>query len=119
MSSRSTFIAAQLRQKAVLWINPVLDGFGGRNFAAGVEIDCRWEDRQELFVDSEGRQVLSRAVVYIDRDVQVHDFLFLGELTDLASGEDEPFSNADAYEIRSYQKIVSLDLAKTVRTAWL
>lgn len=119
MSLRSTVLLDQLQQTAVLWTNPILDGFGGRTFDDGIEIQCRWEQRQELFVDAAGREVLSRAVVYIDRDVAVHDYLFLGELVDLASGEDEPFGNADAFEVRAFKSVPSLDATRHVRMAWL
>lgn len=119
MTHRSSVLIDQLQQTAVLWTNPVLDGFGGRTFDDGIEIACRWENRQELFVDAQGRQVLSRAVVFVDRDIAVHDFLFLGELSDLASGEDQPFTNTNAFEVRAYKSIPSLKADRHVRTVWL
>lgn len=119
MSSRSTIQRDQLRQTAVLWQNPVLDGFGGRTFDHGIEIPCRWEQKSELFTDFEGRQVLSKAVVYVDVDLVVHDFLYLGTIEDLAEVGVQPFDLAEAFEVRAYKKIPNNDATRFVRTAWL
>ena len=119
MSSRSTILTDQLRQTAVLWQNPVPDGFGGQTFGHGVEIKCRWEEKQELFVDFAGRTVLSRAVVYVDRDLQPHDYLYLGTNEDLATVGIQPFDVAAAFEVRAFKKVPNIDATRFVRTAWL
>jgi hypothetical protein len=119
MSSRSTILADQLQQTAVWWANPVLDGFGGRTFDHGVDIRCRWEQKQELFVDAQGQRVLSRAVAYVDRDLSVHDYLYLGTLEDLVTVGIQPFEVAEAFEVRAFKKIPSRDATRFVRTAWL
>jgi len=36
-----------LRQTAVYWGSPVNDGYGGKTFAAPVEVQCRWMIKQE------------------------------------------------------------------------
>lgn len=119
MVSRSTVWLDQLSQTAVWWTNPVNDGFGKRTFDHGVEVKCRWEQKSELFVDAQARQVMSRAVVYVDRDLAVHDYLYLGTLEELAVVGIQPFELAEAFEIRAFKKIPSRDATRFVRTAWL
>lgn len=119
MSSRSNVLINQLRQTAVLWANPVPDGFGGRSFDDGVEIVCRWEQRQERFTDPMGQEAVSRAVVYVAQDLTVGDYLFLGGLSDLDSGEEQPLDRSDAFEVRAFKSVPSLDATRSVRMAWL
>lgn len=69
------------RQKAVYW--PKLsDGNDGKALLGdAVEIDCRWEDRVEMTVDQQGRELVSSAFVYVDRAVTPGGFLWQGRLT--------------------------------------
>lgn len=107
-----------LKQTAVHWANPTYGGFGGRTFDDPAEIDVRWEDRQELFVDANGQEVRSSAVVYANTDLAVGEYLKLGELTDLESN-DAPEANTGCYEIRGYAKTPSVDGTLFLRKAWL
>lgn len=109
-----------LRQTAVLWANPTSDGQGGRTFDDPVETNVRWEQQQELFTDASGQERLSRAVVFIDRDVAVGEYLFLGGLDDLSSAEEsDPLIVGDAYEIMKFEKIPDLSASRSVRKVWL
>ena len=49
------------KQKCVVWLNPVSDGKGGYVFDYPIEIDCRWEDKQELKERYDGNMVSSQA----------------------------------------------------------
>lgn len=116
MSQRSKSISSQLNQTAVYWANPIPDGSGSRTFDDGVEIDVRWEERTEIFIDSAGREVRSNAIVYVNVDVSNGEYLYLGGLDDLASDEEgDPLIVTGAYEIRQFQKIPSIDGTKFVR----
>jgi len=120
MTGRSTFLSGQLRQTAVYWGNPQNDGYGGRTFDDAVEIDVRWEGRQNLFIDAAGQEKRSRAVVFVKSDVDLGGYLYLGELTDLSSAEEgDPLSIATAYEIAGFEKIPDIAAGKFVRKAWL
>jgi hypothetical protein len=120
MPSRSKVFTSQLGQTAVYWGNPVNDGQGGYTFDTGVDIDVRWEDTQEMFIDDKGRESVSRAVVFVSRDVVVGGYLYLGALADLASAEDgDPLAVSAAYEIRKFDKIPSVDATRFTRRAWL
>lgn len=102
------------------WANPQSDGFGGRIFDEPVEIEVRWEDRQELFIDANGQEVRSRSVVYLGQDINIGGYLYLGSLSGLSSDEESnPLSVSAAYEIRGYQKVPNLKTEQFLRKVWL
>lgn len=120
MTSRSKMLTNQLKQTAVYWGNPQSDGYGGRTFDDAVEISVRWADRQEMFVDTQARERVSRAVVYAAIDLMVGGYLYLGELADLSSAEEgDPLSISTAYEIRAFSKTPNVRGDQFVRKAWL
>jgi hypothetical protein len=119
MTTRSRVLTDQLRQTAIRWTGFDGDGFGGRTFDEGVEIAVRWEDRAELFLDPQGRQSTSRAVIFVSCNVQVGDYLMLGELLDLSSGEEQPMDRVDAYEVKAVATTPSLQCDRFVRQVWL
>ena len=114
-----SIITKMRKQKCVYWGSPVSDGFGGHTFATAVEIDCRWEDKQELFVDAEGNEVLSQAVVYVDRDTDLNGYLWLGVESDLDSNHTDPQVIDGAKPIRKRDKLPNLRATEYLRTAWL
>ena len=118
--SRSTLLTDKLRQTAVYWGNPQSDGTGGRTFDDPVELSVRWEQRQELFIDVGGQEVTSQAVVYVDQDVDIGGYLYLGDLDDLSSAEEaSPLTVDGAYEIRGLKKLPDIKASRFMRKAWL
>jgi len=112
--------ARNLHQTAVYWGSPVQNGWGGYTFASGVEIEVRWEDRTDRFLDPQGVEQISRAQVRVDRDVDVGGYLFLGDLDDLSSaGEDDPTVENNAFVIRRFTKTPSLRARWSSRKVWL
>lgn len=120
MTSRSKMLANQLNQTAVYWGNPQSDGYGGRTFDDAVEVAVRWQDRQEMFIDMQGREQTSRAVVYVATDLAIGGYLYLGELADLSSAEEgDPLAISTAYEIRAFSKSPDIGADKFARKLWL
>lgn len=113
-------LTKMLKQKAVYWKLSSLefDDFGQPIPTTPVEIDCRWEDVGEEFLDSNGTIQLSRARVYVDRDVEVGGVLMLGEL-DSSVDEDNPKENENAWEIRRFEKLPTLKATQFLRTVFL
>lgn len=115
-----SYLTRNLKQTAVYWGSPVRGGMGGFSHADPVEIDCRWEDRQETFVDAKGQKQVSRSVVYLDQDVVRDGYLYLGDLDDLSSAEEgEPTLVDEAYLIRAFRKIPNRKATAFERKAWL
>ena len=119
MPGRSNLTTRNLNQTAVRWTGATADGFGGRIFDDAVEIAVRWEDTRELFIDSNGRESVSKARVFVGVNLIVRDYLMLGTLDDLSSGAEEPDQVTTAYEVRAFEKIPNLAGADFVRKAVL
>lgn len=105
------------KQKAVWWEAMGSNQFGVPGFAQPVEVDCRWEDTIEEFLDAEGNRQLSRSIVYVDRVMRVTDRLFLGTIEDLDSGVTTPPENA--FAIRKFDRLPNLRNTQTLLTAYL
>lgn len=113
-------ITKYCKDQAVYWGTPTVDGYGGLTFATPVEVDCRWEEIQELFVDVTGKSVLSKSVVYSASDFDFDGYLYNGDLDDLSAAQKaNPKLVAAAYPIRGKSSIPSLNNMDTVRKVWL
>ena len=103
----SRYLTKNFKQTIVYWGNPQPDGFGGFSFDDPVEISGRWEDKIILFINANGEEVRSEAIVYIDRDVDLGGYLYLGSLNDLDS-DPTPSDTLNAKEIRAFYKIPNI-----------
>lgn len=101
-------------QTATYWGSPVPDGFGGGTFPAPIEISCRWEERTQTYIDKDGNESQSAAVVYPDRELDQDGWLFLG-----SSAEADPHAVSGAFEIRGRRNMPSLDNAMYELKVWL
>jgi len=108
------FMEYSLRQTATYWGNPKTSGWGGETFDAPISISVRWHDRQILFVDYAGNEVKSKAIVLVDRDLDLGGFLYLGTSTN-----GDPGTVDGAMEIRAFYKTPSMQATQFVRKAWL
>jgi hypothetical protein len=108
-----------LVQKAVYWAPSVLpDKYGRRGYETPVEIDVRWEDVAQEFVNDEGVTLLSHSVVYTSVDIEVEGVLLQGTLVGVIT--DAPFDNGGAYHIRKFDKLPFLRKTnRFLRTAFL
>jgi hypothetical protein len=115
-----SFPKRQLNQTAVYWATPSADGYGGYTWDNPVEISCRWEDTIQVITDSNGEEIVSRAVVYLDQDVDENGVLFLGSLTDLDSTQEaDPMTADSAYRIRRFDKVPNIKGTDFLRKAYL
>lgn len=105
-------IARNLHQDVTYWVTTP-DGYGGWTFGAPVHLKGRWEEKTEEFMDKTGAQAVSQAVVYLDTDVEVDDYLFNG-----FSNEVNP-SLLKAYQIRRFDKSPDLRSVSFIRKAFL
>uniref|UniRef100_A0A6M3IQQ1 Uncharacterized protein n=1 Tax=viral metagenome TaxID=1070528 RepID=A0A6M3IQQ1_9ZZZZ len=119
--SRTTAYTSMLSQTAVYWGAPQPDGGGGYTFADAVEISCRWEDTSEMTRRADtGEETVASAVVYVNQDLAIGGFLYLGTLDDLDSGETvDPLTVAGAQEIMKLDKVPGRRADTFVREAWL
>lgn len=122
-----SFISSKLNQSAVYWGNPHDNGYGGFNYDEPVEIKCRWEDMHQVVTATNGEEVVSRAVVYVDIDLEENGVIYLGTMKDLiessgeSSGEIIPTNiETGACIIRRWEKVPALNSStEFIRTAYL
>lgn len=110
----------QLDQIAVYWASPVKDGYGGFTWNDPVEIDCRWVGSTRVITNANGQEVVCRAEVVVDQDLDKEGVLYLGSLADLDSAEeDDPDTVDGAYRIQRFDKSPTWDCSAFYRKAYL
>lgn len=110
----SRYLTKTLLQTATYWAPSAKDGYGGYTFATPVTLDCRWLLKQELFIDTKGKEKVSAAVVLLGQDVSLGGYLYLG-----ASTESNPKDADSSFEIRGFAKIPDIKGTSFLRKAWL
>lgn len=85
-----------MNQHATYWPPGSNDGFGGTAYGTPTPLKCRWQNKQVLFRDTQGREVVSEAVVYVSVPLANGGRLALGAMTD-------PTPPETAKEIRAIQ----------------
>lgn len=109
-------LTGKLPHKATWWPLTGGNGFGGDTVGEPELIDCRWDDVQEVFIGQiDRRELISKAVVYVDRDMGVGDYLARDDHTDQSS----PGSVEGAFKIQRWEKAANLRNVDHVRTAVL
>ena len=90
------------------------DGYGGFTFGTPVLLAGRWEQKQELFINQDLEEVLSNAVVYLNTDLSIGDYVVEGDETAVA----DP-TTLDAKRIRGLNRITDLRNVLALRKLWL
>lgn len=106
-------------QTAVYWERLAPDGYGGYAWEDPVELDVRWEDSSDVFIDLNGEKVQCSAKVFLGQDIKVGDFLYLGDYDDLTSASGSPASMEKAFSVKRFDKIPDLSGVEYLRRAWL
>lgn len=107
----------KLNQEATYWGTPVMDGYGSRTFADPIPVKCRWEDRTGLTIQKNGEDINSRAVVYLDQNVELGGYLALGDY--YTTPIPDPQDIATAYMVQDFKAITSVDGKTLLRKAIL
>jgi hypothetical protein len=126
--SIESFIKKIAVQTAVYWGSPVNNGYGGKTFAEGVEIQCRWQETgKETIITNNGKEYVSNTQVLVTQDLDVEGWLYLGTIAELNTlgfnsliKDFKPNQIDGAYQIRRFSKIPMIKSGtKFVRTAYL
>jgi hypothetical protein len=102
-------IIRNCKQTAVYWGNPVNDGMGGFTFDDPVEIACRWENINEIFIAPNGDELVAKSIIYVLQDVDHEGCLYLGTLDDLLESDGESIGELVPSEIEGAQIIKRFD----------
>lgn len=112
-----SLIKKMRRQTAVWWKRLTPDRYGKFAYSTPVEIDCRWEDVAQEFVNDKGEMQVSRALVYVDRVMAPGDRLLLGAVE--SDTPDDPLLASRSFEIRRFDQLPTLKATETLLTAYL
>lgn len=98
-------VSAGYSQQATYWGAPVQDGYGAWHFSAPIQLNVRWENTTEEFVDQSGKERISQAIVWIpdSLDPEIGGYLFLGVSTEL-----DPTTVKKAWAIQRVDEIPDL-----------
>lgn len=117
-------LTKMLKQYAVYWPpgseagGQDFDSYGRPVYTTAIEIRCRWEDIAEEFIGPDGTDQVSRSKVFVDRDVRTGGVLWLGRLVDVGDLVN-PKRNNNAWEVRRFDKVPTLNATQFVRMAYL
>lgn len=105
-----------LHQAIALWsITAGNDGYGTPTFAAGVEVACRWEDKEESVTRDDAKDVVSNARIYTLEDIHVEDRVY--PMTPGGSVPSTPIN--ERWIVLHVEKMPSLKGGKYTRIAYL
>lgn len=99
-----TWYNRALRESCTYWSPPIKDAWGKPTYPSPTTIACAWQEKTQLFIDKEGQQSHSHAVVLLAAQVEVDGRLFHGE-----SDEDNPLNEPASDVIRR------VDTVRTIR----
>lgn len=108
-------------QDAVHWAAGPPDKTGKPTVGHPTAVVVRWEDKHEKFMNPEGEEVVSNAVVYVpevSNGVEMHegDYLWLGVI---GNEPENPVIDKDAHQIRKFEKLPDIEGEEFLRTAIL
>jgi hypothetical protein len=97
------------------------DDYGQPQVTLPVEVNVRWDDKNEEFISIEGTTLTSRSIVLVDQDVEVGGILMLGRMADINSSLDleDIKDNDNAWEIKRVDRIPNIDADDTLIKAFL
>lgn len=101
---------------ATYWGSPTTGGYGGAVFSPPTTVKVRWEDKQEKFLTATGDEAVSRAVVFVESDVEIGGYLYFGELL---PSEVDPTQIVGAHIIRQFLKTPDIQGLQHLRRAFL
>jgi hypothetical protein len=107
-----------MKTTAVYWAQDSLDAFGKPTWDTPVQIDCRWTDATEEFIDPNGETQLSHAKLIVDRDLEVKGVMWQGLLVDVVDSS-TPKNNPGAWEILQFKKTANFKGNKYLRQVYL
>lgn len=102
-------------QKVTYWAT-TQNGYGDFQCAAPILINGRWEEKNALFVNKAGEEVVSKAIVYLDTDVDTEGYLAPGDRTSFSS----PLgAGVGGIQIQGYEKTPDLRATEFLRKVYL
>jgi len=112
-----SIISKMRKQSAIFWSRSGTDGYGRPTWNSPVQIECRWEDLAEEYINYRGTREVSKSTVYVDRVMDPGGYLKLGSLDSGISND--PTEEDDAWEIKSFRQVPNLKATETLLSCML
>jgi len=111
-----SIISRARKQTAVWWSQGAIDGFGKATVCDPVEVECRWDDRVEEFINHMGSPQRSKSWLMVDAtlDFKIGDIVLLGTIGDL-DDPDTATNNEGAWAIQGIKDTPNLRNTETLR----
>jgi hypothetical protein len=84
-----------------------MDYAGDTSYDPPVVINCRWNDMEQLIIDSEGRERVSKAMIHPEVEVPVESYI--------AFGDQSATVNPDTLDTSEVYEIIKIDNSKGVK----
>lgn len=107
-------MANKFPQTITFWAVSV-NGNGDYTYSSPVTVAARWEDKQELFIDGNKQEVLSKAIVYTKEPIELLGYVAKGDHV----ATSDPTTVSGSYQVRGYGEVPSLNGRKQVNKAYL
>jgi hypothetical protein len=107
------------KQQAVYWPCTGRDKFGKAVYGTAVEILVRWADVNEQFTDKQAETKMSNSKIFVDRDMNFGDVLWLGPIDSSILNVADPLSNVGAGVVQSFSKIPDIKVKEFLRKVYL
>jgi len=105
----------KLLHNCTYWEKESLDGYGNIVYRSPRVINVRWEDKQLLFINKAGNQLLSQAIVYSNINIVDESYLYLGTTRSVIN----PLTLKYAFKVKAVSKITNLNNTNMVVKVWL
>ena len=76
-----TWYTRNLRDNAVYWGRPVKDAWGDQVYPSPAAVKCHWKEVAYEYLNAQGANAVSKAVVFVDREINADGFLLHGVLS--------------------------------------
>jgi hypothetical protein len=81
-------VRAAYTQEATYWGAPVHNNWGGTDYGQPRVIMVRWHEKTERFLNREGQDQLSNAIVFLPEEIDEFGYLAMGDVSNVAKPED-------------------------------
>ena len=108
-----------LREDVTHWPVTGSNGFGGFNFGAPVLLKGRWEEKAELFMDPNGEEVASTAIVYLSADTDVGDYICHGDYVTTPVADPTSLTTEVTHRIKQGHRTTDLRAVRAIRKVYL
>jgi hypothetical protein len=112
-----SFARRQRNQTAIYWRAAGTDRYGRPTFEAPTEINCRWDDQEQVLRGPQGVTLTFNGAVYVDRQMAIGDRLKKGAME--STTPDDPTEDKDAIAVQRFDATPDMKGRASIYRAYL